>query len=52
MINGNIIIEVADVRGDKVRLSITAPKDVPIYRSELLEPPRQEAPCCRPGKAP
>ena len=35
VIDGNIVITVVDVRGDKVRLGIEAPRDVPIHRSEV-----------------
>ncbi len=35
VIGGNIVITVVDVRGDKVRLGIEAPRDVPIHRSEV-----------------
>lgn len=31
-----IIINVVDIRGDKVRLGITAPDEVRIYREEVL----------------
>ena len=37
VIDGQIRITVLEVRGNTVRLGIEAPKDVPIYRSELLE---------------
>ena len=30
-------IEVVEVRGNKVRLGIVAPKDVPVHRSEVAE---------------
>jgi len=33
----NIVITVIEVRGDKVRLGITAPKDVPVHREEVYE---------------
>lgn len=36
-IGDNIIITVADVQGDQVRLGISAPKDVQILRQELYE---------------
>ena len=36
VINGNIRIRVAEVRGKQVRLAIEAPKDIPIVREELL----------------
>jgi carbon storage regulator len=32
----NIVITVVEVRGDKVRLGIQAPRDVPVHRSEIL----------------
>lgn len=37
VIADNIVITVVDIRGDKVRLGITAPKDVPIHRSEVAK---------------
>jgi carbon storage regulator len=35
IINGNIEITVAEVRGNDVRIGIKAPKDVTIYREEV-----------------
>lgn len=35
VINGNITVTVLEVRYDKVRLGITAPKEVPVWRGEL-----------------
>ena len=35
IIDGNITITVVEVRGDKVRLGIEAPREVPIHRSEV-----------------
>ena len=35
VIDGDIIITVIEVRGDKVRLGIVAPKEVPVHRSEV-----------------
>ena len=37
MIGDNIEVVVVDVRGDKVRLGIRAPDDVPIHRKEVYE---------------
>lgn len=37
IIAGNIVVEVLEVVGAKVRLGITAPEDVSIYRQEMLE---------------
>ena len=35
VINENIVITVVEIRGDKVRLGIQAPREVPIHRSEI-----------------
>jgi carbon storage regulator len=35
VINDDIVITVVEIRGDKVRLGIQAPRDVPIHRSEI-----------------
>lgn len=35
VIDGNIKVEIVQVDGQRVRLGITAPRDVPIRRSEL-----------------
>ena len=35
VIGGGIIVTVVEVRGDKVRLGIVAPKDVPVHREEV-----------------
>jgi carbon storage regulator len=37
VINDNIVITVVDIRGDKVRLGIEAPKDVPVHRQEVYD---------------
>ena len=37
VINNNIRIVVVEVRGDKVRLGVEAPKEVPVHRSEVYE---------------
>ncbi len=37
LINDDITITVVEIRGDKVRLGIDAPKDVPIQRQEIYE---------------
>ena len=36
VINENIVVTVVEVRGDRVRLGIQAPRDVPIHRSEVM----------------
>ncbi len=42
IIGDNIEITIVDVRGDKVRLGITAPKDVPVHRREIYEAIQRE----------
>ncbi|MEZ6066608.1 MAG: carbon storage regulator CsrA [Planctomycetaceae bacterium] len=37
VIDDNIVLTVVDIRGDKVRLGIEAPRHVPIHRSEIFE---------------
>ena len=37
MIGDNVEITIVDVKGDKVRLGITAPKDIPVHRREVYE---------------
>lgn len=42
VIGDNIVITVVEVRGDRVRLGIEAPQEVPIHRSEVHAAIRQE----------
>ncbi|MBK96403.1 MAG: carbon storage regulator [Planctomycetaceae bacterium] len=35
VINNDITIVVVDIRGDKVRLGVEAPKEVPVHRQEV-----------------
>jgi carbon storage regulator len=37
VINNDIRIVVVEIRGDKVRLGVEAPKDVPVHRREVFE---------------
>jgi carbon storage regulator len=37
LVNRDIEITVVEIRGDKVRLGITAPKEVPVHRREVFE---------------
>lgn len=42
MIGDDIEITVVDIRGDKVRLGITAPSTVPVHRKEVYEAIQRE----------
>jgi carbon storage regulator len=42
MIGDNIVITVVDIRGDKVRLGINAPVEVPVHRQEVYEAIQRE----------
>ena len=42
MIGDDIEITVVDIRGDKVRLGITAPNSVPVHRKEVYEAIKRE----------
>ena len=35
VIDNNIEITVLDIKGDQIKLGITAPKSVPVYRKEV-----------------
>ncbi|MFM8260852.1 MAG: carbon storage regulator CsrA [Pirellula sp.] len=37
VINNEITIVVVEIRGDKVRLGVEAPKEVPVHRREVYE---------------
>jgi carbon storage regulator len=37
VINNDITITVVEIRGDKVRLGIVAPKTVPVHRQEVFD---------------
>ena len=37
VIDDKIVITVVEIRGDKVRLGIQAPREVPIHRNEVYE---------------
>lgn len=42
MIGDNIEITVVDIRGDKVRLGIAAPVQIPVHRKEVYEAIKRE----------
>ena len=37
MIGDDVEIVIVDIRGDKVRLGITAPTEIPVHRKEVYE---------------
>lgn len=37
VINDDIIVVVVEIRGDKVRLGVEAPKEVPVHRREVFD---------------
>ncbi len=60
IISNNVEITILEVKGDQVKVGITAPKDVPIYRKEVYtwwSCPRTPQPpwswrCCSPASPP
>lgn len=44
IIAGNIVITVVEIRGDKCRLGVDAPRDIPVDRQEVFDDKRRQAP--------
>ena len=42
MIGDNIVVTIVDIRGDKVRLGINAPIEIPVHRQEVYEAIQRE----------
>ena len=42
MIGDDVVITIVDIRGDKVRLGIEAPHDIPVHRQEDYEAIKRE----------
>ena len=42
VIGDNIVITIVDIRGDKVRLGIEAPGEIPVHRQEVFEAIQRE----------
>lgn len=42
MIGDDVMITIVDIRGDKVRLGIDAPPEVPVHRQEVYEAIKRE----------
>lgn len=42
IINDDIVITVVEIRGDKVRLGVEAPREVPVHRREVYDAIKRE----------
>ncbi|MHB8899731.1 MAG: carbon storage regulator CsrA [Thermoguttaceae bacterium] len=42
IIGENIVVTIVDIRGDKVRLGIDAPSEIPVHRREIHEAIQRE----------
>ena len=42
VIGDNVVVTIVDIRGDKVRLGIDAPGEVPVHRQEVYEAIQRE----------
>ncbi len=42
MVGDDVVVTIVDIRGDKVRLGIQAPNEVPVHRREVHEAIRAE----------
>jgi carbon storage regulator len=47
VINDDITIVVVEIRGDKVRLGVEAPKEVPVHRREVFDAIHRDEPVAR-----
>ncbi|MFH1968011.1 MAG: carbon storage regulator CsrA [bacterium] len=52
VINDDITIVVVEIRGDKVRLGIEAPKEVPVHRREVFDAIHRNEAATGKGKEP
>jgi carbon storage regulator len=42
VIGDNVVVTIVDIRGDKVRLGIEAPEEIPVHRQEVYEAIQRE----------
>lgn len=52
VINNDITIVVVEIRGDKVRLGVEAPKEVPVHRREVYDAIKRHESLGEPTDAP
>lgn len=50
VVGDDIIVTIMEIRGDKVRLGINAPPDIPVHRQEVYDAIQRAN--LRPGSAP
>jgi len=43
VIGDKVVVTIVDIRGDKVRLGIEAPSEIPVHRQEVFEAIRRES---------
>ena len=48
VINNDVVVTVVEIRGDKVRLGIVAPKEVSVHREEVYEAIHGSSPAIKP----
>lgn len=41
--DGDVIFTIVEIRGDKVRIGVDAPKEVPVHRKEVYDAIRRDA---------
>jgi carbon storage regulator len=52
VINNDVTVTVVEIRGDKVRLGIVAPKEVPVHRQEVFDAIHSKDAVVEPAPAP
>ncbi|MGH9175442.1 MAG: carbon storage regulator CsrA [Vicinamibacterales bacterium] len=50
VIGDQIVITIVDIRGDKVRLGIQAPTEIPVHRQEVYDAIQREAAKANPAE--